>query len=228
MHLLLVEDDPRVADYVAKGLREAGFSVDVLADGRDGLYASAAEDYDVIILDRMLPKVDGLTIVQTMRAAGNATPVLILSALAEIDHRVEGLRKGGDDYLAKPFAMSELLARVEALGRRPNRLSERTQLSIGDLELDLVARRVRKAGTIVDVTAREFRILQHLATNAGRIVTRTMLLEAVWDYRFDPQTNIVDQHVSRLRSKIAAAGGMSGPIETVRGSGYTIRAAERA
>jgi two-component system OmpR family response regulator len=227
MHLLLVEDDARVADFVAKGLREAGHSVDHIADGRDGLYAAAAESYDVIILDRMLPHVDGLTIVQTMRAAGNKVPVLILSALGEIDDRVEGLRKGGDDYLSKPFAMSELLARVEALGRRAMPLAERTNLRIADIDIDLDARRVRKGGVPVDLTPREFRILEYLARNSGRVVTRSMLLEAVWDYRFDPQTNIVDQHVSRLRSKIVEAGGLPSPIETVRGAGYMIRPPER-
>lgn len=223
MRLLLVEDDSRVGDFVAKGLREAGHLVDHVADGREGLYRAAGESYDVVILDRMLPNVDGLKILQTMRAAGDATPVLILSALGEVDERVKGLKAGGDDYLAKPFALSELLARVEVLGRRVPAAAEPTRLSLADLEIDLLGREVRRGGSRIELTTREFRILEHLVRNAGRVVTRSMLLESVWDYQFDPQTNIVDQHVSRLRQKIER--GFDVPlIHTVRGVGYVARA----
>ena len=219
MRLLLIEDDPRVADYVAGGLKEAGHVVDHVADGRQGLFHVAGGDYDLVVLDRMLPNVDGLTILATMRASGDQTPVLILSALAEVDERVKGLKAGGDDYLTKPFAMSELLARIETLGRRGPAVAEETKLSVGDLEMDLLAREVRQAGQSVELTTREFRILEYFLRNKGRVVTRTMLLEKVWDYSFDPQTNIIDQHVSRLRQKLKGA-----PIQTVRGVGYTIKA----
>ncbi|MCC7268124.1 MAG: response regulator transcription factor [Caulobacteraceae bacterium] len=218
MRLLLIEDDARVADYVAGGLREAGHVVDHVADGRQGLFHVAGGDYDLVVLDRMLPNVDGLTILSTMRASGDQTPVLILSALGEVDERVKGLKAGGDDYLTKPFAMSELLARIETLARRGPALAEETRLSAGDLEIDLLAREVRQAGQPVELTAREFRILEYLLRNKGRVVTRTMLLEKVWDYSFDPQTNIIDQHVSRLRQKLKGA-----PVQTVRGVGYTIK-----
>lgn len=225
MDLLLVEDDERLAEYLARGLRECGHAVHHVADGRDALYTVAGERYDVVILDRMLPAVDGLTILQTMRAAGNDTPVLILSALGEIDDRVEGLRRGGDDYLVKPFAQSELFARVEALGRRTAPIRERTRLFADDLTIDLASRQARKAGRLLDLTPREFRILEYLVCHAGRVVTRSMLLEAVWDYRFDPQTNIVDQHVSRLRQKLDS-GDRPSIIETVRGVGYVVRRPE--
>ena len=218
MRLLLIEDDARVADYVAGGLREAGHVVDHVADGRQGLFHVAGGEYDLVVLDRMLPNVDGLTILSTMRASGDQTPVLILSALGEVDERVKGLKAGGDDYLTKPFAMSELLARIETLGRRGPAVAEETKLSASDLEMDLLAREVRQAGQPVELTTREFRILEYLLRNKGRVVTRTMLLEKVWDYSFDPQTNIIDQHVSRLRQKLKGA-----PIQTVRGVGYTIR-----
>lgn len=223
MRLLLVEDDARVGDHVAKALREVGHLVEHVADGREGLYRAAGEAYDVVILDRMLPNVDGLRILQTMRAAGDTTPVLILSALGEVDERVKGLNAGGDDYLSKPFALSELLARVEALGRRGPVQAETTRLTIGDLEIDLLGREVRRGGRRIDLTSREFRILEHLVRNAGRVVTRSMLLESVWDYQFDPQTNIVDQHVSRLRQKIDRGFDVS-LIHTVRGVGYVARA----
>jgi len=218
MRLLLIEDDARVADYVAGGLKEAGHVVDHVADGRQGLFHVAGGGYDLVVLDRMLPNVDGLTILSTMRASGDQTPVLILSALGEVDERVKGLKAGGDDYLTKPFAMSELLARIETLGRRGPAVAEETRLSAGDLEMDLLAREVRQAGQPVELTTREFRILEYLLRNKGRVVTRTMLLEKVWDYSFDPQTNIIDQHVSRLRQKLAG-----GPVQTVRGVGYSIR-----
>jgi two-component system, OmpR family, response regulator len=223
MHILLVEDDPKVAGHVAKGLREGGHLVDRMADGREGLLAAADERYDVIILDRMLPGVDGLKILQTLRATGDATPVLILSALGAVDERVAGLRAGGDDYLAKPFALSELLARVDALARRGPTVQEVTRLSVADLDIDLLGRTVRRGGKRVELTTREFRLIEYLARNADRVVTRSMLLEHVWDYHFEPQTNIIDQHVSRLRQKVDRGFSRS-LIHTVRGVGYVMRA----
>ncbi|MCW3834572.1 response regulator transcription factor [Sphingomonas canadensis] len=222
MRVLLIEDDDRVADFVDKGLREEGHLAARAADGAAGLALASSEQFDVIVLDRMLPNVDGLSVLQTIRATGDTTPVLILSALGAIDERVKGLRAGGDDYLTKPFALTELLARVEALGRRPAAAPPATELRIGPLEIDIAARIVRRAGQRIELTAREFRILEYLARNAGRVVTRSMLLEHVWDYHFDPQTNVIDQHVSRLRQKIER-GFDDMLIETVRGSGYRLR-----
>ena len=222
MRVLLIEDDERVSAHIAKGLREAGHNVDVLADGREGLYRTAAETYDAIILDRMLPNVDGLTILRTMRGANNTTPVLVLSALGEVDERVRGLKAGGDDYLVKPFALSELLARLEALARRPAPQSDPVRMKFGDLELDLVTREVTRSGRHIDLTPREFRILDYFLRHARQVVTRSMLLEAVWNYHFDPQTNIIDQHVSRLRQKIDGPDDAT-MIQTVRGSGYVLR-----
>ncbi|MGA0608124.1 winged helix-turn-helix domain-containing protein [Phenylobacterium sp. VNQ135] len=223
MHVLVVEDDVRVADHVVKGLKAEGWVVDHVADGREALFRVAAETYDVVVLDRMLPNVDGLKILQTMRAAGDPTPVLILSALGDVDSRVKGLRAGGDDYLAKPFAFSELLARVEALSRRKAPVQETTSLSLADLEMNLITRTVTRGGKPIDLTVREFGLLEYLLRNAGRVVSRSMLLEAVWDYSFDPQTNIIDQHVSRLRQKVDK--DFDPPlIQTVRGMGYSLRA----
>lgn len=222
MKLLLIEDDETLADYVAKGLRECGHVVDVCNDGRDGLYAVAEQAHDVVLLDRMLPGIDGMTILQTMRAANNLTPVMILTALGEVDDRVEGLRKGGDDYLSKPFSLQELIARVEALGRRQARTQQVDRLSAPGLDMDLLRRRVLVCGKEVRLTSREFQILEVLMRSAGKVVTRSMLLESVWDYRFDPQTNIVDQHVSRLRQKLGEDSATSA-IETVRGLGYRVR-----
>jgi two-component system OmpR family response regulator len=221
MKILLIEDDRVLADYVAKGLRESGHVVDHFADGKAGLFAAAEQAHDVVLLDRMLPTVDGMTILQTMRASNNLTPVLIMTALGEVDDRVEGLRKGGDDYLPKPFSLQELIARVEALGRRPAQAQLVDRLSAQGIEMDLLRRQVRVRGTVVRLTSREFQLLEVLLRNAGRVVTRSMLLEAVWDYRFDPQTNIVDQHVSRLRQKLGEDAGQK--IETVRGVGYRVR-----
>ncbi|WP_309087726.1 response regulator transcription factor [Phenylobacterium sp.] len=222
MHVLVVEDDARVAGHVVKGLKAEGWLVDHVADGREALFRVAAETYDVVVLDRMLPNVDGLKILQTMRAAGDSTPVLILSALGDVDNRVKGLRAGGDDYLAKPFAFSELLARVEALSRRKAPVQETTELSLADLRMNLISRTVTRAGKPVDLTVREFGLLEYLLRNAGRVVSRSMLLEAVWDYNFDPQTNIIDQHVSRLRQKIDK--DFDPPlIQTIRGMGYSLR-----
>lgn len=223
MHVLVVEDDARVADHLVKGLKAEGWLVDHVADGRDALFRVAGETYDVVVLDRMLPNVDGLKILQTMRASGDDTPVLILSALGDVDNRVKGLRAGGDDYLTKPFAFSELLARVEALSRRKAVVQETTALALADLEMNLITRTVTRAGTPIDLTVREFGLLEYLLRNAGRVVSRSMLLEAVWDYNFDPQTNIIDQHVSRLRQKLDK--DFDPPlIHTVRGMGYSLRA----
>jgi two-component system OmpR family response regulator len=222
MHILLIEDDAQLAGHVRKALREDGHHVDHEADGKAGLIQATSERYDLIILDRMLPHVDGLRILQTIRATGDTTPVLILSALGDTDEKVRGLRAGGDDYLAKPFAMSELAARAEVLGRRRAGQEEPALLSLGDIDIDSIGRTLSRGGRRIDLTDREFRIVEYLARNAGRVVTRSMLLEKVWDYHFDPQTNIVDQHVSRLRTKIDQ--GFDRPlIETVRGAGYTIR-----
>ena len=221
MKLLLIEDDQTLADYVARGLRDAGHVVDHCADGKSGLFAVAASEHDVVLLDRMLPGVDGMAILQTMRASGNFTPVLIMTALGEVDDRIEGLRKGGDDYLPKPFSLQELIARAEALGRRPARSQQVDRLSAHGIEMDLLRRQVLVRGKEVRLTSREFQILEVLLRNSGRVITRAMLLEAVWDYRFDPQTNIVDQHVSRLRQKLGEEGATA--IETVRGVGYRVR-----
>lgn len=223
MHVLVVEDDERVAGHVVKGLKAEGYLVDHVADGRDALFQAAAGTYDVIVLDRMLPNVDGLKILQTLRASGDSTPVLILSALGDVDNRVKGLRAGGDDYLAKPFVFSELLARVEALSRRKAVVQETTELSLADLHMNLLTRTVTRSGQPIDLTAREFGLLEYLLRNAGRVVSRNMLLESVWDYNFDPQTNIIDQHVSRLRQKIDK--DFEPPlVQTVRGMGYSLRA----
>jgi two-component system OmpR family response regulator len=221
MHLLLIEDDPRVAAFVAKSLREEGHLVDHRTDGRSGLEQASAERYDAIILDRMLPGLDGIEVLEALRGTGDTTPVLILSALGDTAERVRGLRAGSDDYLAKPFSVAELLARVEALGRRQFAGEARTRIRSGGLTIDLAARLVTMHGARVELTEREFRILEFLARNEGRVVTRSMLLEHVWEYSFDPQTNIIDQHVSRLRQKLDRVGA-GGLIETVRGAGYSI------
>lgn len=224
MHILLIEDDLALADHVAKGLREAGHIVDHRADGRDGLLQATCETYHVIILDRMLPSVDGLKILATLRATEDFTPVLILSALGDVDERVRGLKAGGDDYLAKPFALSELIARVETLGRRGTpALGAPGTIEVGDLVIDLPGHHARRNGRKIELTSREFRILVYLARNMGRVVTRSMLLEHVWDYNFDPQTNIIDQHISKLRQKIDRDEEQA-LIHTVRGVGYMMRA----
>jgi len=222
MRILVVEDDEVAAEYVRKGLMEAGHVVDLAADGDLGLEMARAADYDALILDRMLPKRDGLEVLGELREDGDATPVLILSALGEVDHKVEGLRAGGDDYLAKPYSFTELLARVEAIGRRSDPTAAVTKLKVGDLEMDLLARTVRRAGQKVLLQPREFRLLECLMRNAGRVVTRTMLLEKVWDYHFDPQTNVIDVHISRLRGKIDK--DFDEPLlHTVRGAGYRLQ-----
>ncbi len=223
MRILLVEDDPTVAQFVVKGLREAGHVVEHSDNGRDGLFMAASEAFDTIILDRMLPGgIDGIRLLETLRSQNNATPVLLLSALAQVDERVAGLKAGGDDYLTKPFAFSELLARVEALTRRGKSDGPQTKLLVGDLEMDLLSRGVRRAGQKIDLQPREFRLLEYLMRHAGQVVTRTMLLEGVWDYHFDPQTNVIDVHVSRLRQKIDKPFPSS-LIHTIRNAGYMLR-----
>jgi len=224
LRVLVIEDDPEVAAFITKGLAEQGHSVDRADDGKTGLLLATTEDYDVMVIDRMLPALDGLTIVKSVRGTGKQTPMLILSALGEVDSRVEGLRAGGDDYLTKPFAFSELLARIEALARRSTPHPEtETTLKVADLELNLLARTATRAGRNIDLQPREFRLLEYLMRHAGQVVTRTMLLEQVWDYNFDPQTNVIDVHVSRLRAKIDK-GFDSHLIQTVRGAGYMIDA----
>lgn len=219
--ILVVEDDADTAEYLLKSLREEGYVVEHAADGRDGLYLATAGAFDVVVQDRMIPGLDGLSVVKALRAAGVDTPVLILSALGQLDERVKGLRAGGDDYLTKPFAYSELSARVASLLRRPPRQTAQTVLKCADLEMDLLERRVRRAGKLLDLLPREFKLLEHLLRNAGRVVTRTMLLEELWDYRFDPHTSLIDTHVSRLRKKIDE--GFERPLlHTVRGSGYRL------
>ncbi len=224
MQILLVEDDAEVARFVKKGLQEAGHIVEHVNNGRDGLFLAASEPFDLLILDRMLPGgVDGLRLVETMRSQGNKTPVLFLSALGAVDERVKGLKAGGDDYLVKPFAFAELLARIEALARRPVMDTPSTRLVVADLEMDLLSRTVTRGGKRIDIQPREFRLLEHLMRHAGQVVTRTMLLEKVWDYHFDPQTNVIDVHVSRLRQKVDKGFEVS-LIHTVRNAGYMIRA----
>ncbi|HEY0900563.1 MAG TPA: response regulator transcription factor [Micavibrio sp.] len=223
MRLLIIEDEKEVCAYIAKGMKEAGHIVDVAATGKDGLFLATTESYDVMIVDRMLPELDGLTIIRTLRGAGVTTPALILSALGEVNDRILGLRAGGDDYLVKPFAFAELLVRVEVLHRRvanPGNDTQ-TQLTAGDLKLDLLTRKVTRSGQDIELQAREFRLLEYMMRHKGQVVTRTMLLENVWDYNFDPQTNVIDVHISRLRGKIDK-GFDTAMIRTVRGAGYVI------
>jgi two-component system OmpR family response regulator len=222
MRILFVEDDLEAANYLVKALSEAGHVADHAADGQSGYQMASSDSYDVLVVDRMLPKQDGLSLIAQLRADGVRTPVLILSALGQVDDRVTGLRAGGDDYLPKPYAFSELLARIEVLARRNSPQEAETSYSVGDLELDRLARTVRRGGEIIQLQPREFRLLEYLMKNAGTVVTRTMLLENVWDYHFDPQTNVIDVHVSRLRSKIDK--GFERPLlHTVRGAGYVMR-----
>jgi two-component system OmpR family response regulator len=224
MKVLLVEDNERVTRFVVKGLREAGHTADHADNGRDGLFLAASEPYDVIIMDRMLPgQIDGLAIIKALRQAGNSTPILILSALSDVDERIAGLRSGGDDYLTKPFAFGELLARLDALVRRAQSNHADTSLEVGDLRMDLLSRKVTRGDRTIVLQPREFKLLEFLMRHADQVVTRTMLLENVWDYHFDPQTNVVDVHVSKLRQKID--GGSEQPLlRTVRSAGYMITA----
>jgi two-component system OmpR family response regulator len=223
MRVLVIEDDDKTADYIVKGLTECGFVADRIADGREGLHMATGGGYDALIVDRMLPGLDGLAIVRALRAAEIATPVLILSALAHVDERVTGLRAGGDDYLTKPFAFSELQARLEALLRRPHAIAKQTVLRVGDLTLDLLARKVSRGGQPIELRPQEYKLLEYLMRHAGQVVTRTMLFEGVWDFHFDPQTNVVDVHISRLRQKVDK--GFERPlIHTHRGGGYSVSA----
>jgi len=222
MRVLIVEDDREIAHFVQRGLKEVGHGADVAFDGDTGLDLALSSGFDVVIIDRMLPGRDGLSVIQALRAAGIRVPVLILSALGEVDDRVKGLKAGGDDYLTKPFALTELLARIEALGRRVSSDEPTTRYSVGDLVLDRLTHKVARGGDPVILQPREFRLLEYLMRNAGQVVTRTMLLENVWDYHFDPQTNVIDVHISRLRGKIDK--GFERPLlHTVRGAGYMIR-----
>ena len=222
MKVLIIEDDRQAASYLKKALGEAGHVADTAHDGDDGLSLAQSGGYDALIVDRMLPRRDGLSVISELRGRGDRTPALILSALGEVDDRVTGLRAGGDDYLTKPYAFSELLARLEVLQRRTHSGEAETGYRVADLELDRLARRVVRAGQEITLQPREFRLLEYLMRNAGRVVTRTMLLEHVWDYHFDPQTNVIDVHVSRLRGKIEK--GFDKPLlHTVRGAGYVMR-----
>lgn len=222
MRALLVEDDDAIAEFVGRGLREAGFAVDRLGDGDAGLAAAVAQPYDVAIVDLMLPKRDGMSLIEELRRRKIATPVLILSARRSVDDRVRGLQAGGDDYLTKPFAFAELLARVQALLRRSTRSPEPTSLTVAELHLDLLSRRVTRAGTPIELRPREFALLEYLMRNAGKVVSKTMILSHVWEYNFDPQTNIVDVLVSRLREKIDRPFAHK-LLHTVRGVGYVLR-----
>jgi two-component system OmpR family response regulator len=221
MHILLIEDDLSVADFIIRGLRENQIGVEHVADGQAALATSRKGHFDAMIVDRMLPGMDGLSVIRRLREQGDKTPALILSALGEVDDRVQGLRAGGDDYLVKPFDFTELLARIEAVLRRQQAGVHQTRLKVADLEMDLLAHRVTRAGEELTLQPREYKLLEYLMRHAGQVVTRTMLLENVWDYHFDPQTNVIDVHISRLRQKIDR--GFGAPLlTTVRGSGYML------
>lgn len=223
MRILIVEDDKRTSDYLRKGFTEAGHMADALVDGRDALAHATREPYDVLIVDRMLPGLDGLSLVKALRATGSTTPILFLTAIAGVDDRVEGLESGGDDYVVKPFAFSEVLARANALARRPPPQTETTRLKVLDLELDLVRRTCTRSGKSLDLLPREFALLEYLMRNEGRVVTRTMLLERVWEFNFDPQTSVVETHISRLRAKVDKP--FDTPlIHTMRNTGYSLHA----
>ena len=221
MKLLVIEDDATTGNYIARGLREEGNVVDLVTDGRQGLIQATGNTYDVLVVDRMLPEIDGLTLLKTLRGTGNLTPALFLTAMGSVEDRIGGLNAGADDYLVKPFAFGELSARVAALARRPQALDQETVLRVADLEMDLLARKVTRAGQEIDLLPREFALLEHLLRRKGRVQTRTMLLESVWDLSFDPMTNVVETHISRLRSKIDRPFDRE-LIQTVRGAGYRI------
>ncbi|MFT5542812.1 MAG: two-component system OmpR family response regulator [Glaciecola sp.] len=222
MKILIVEDDTTVAEYINKGLKEAGHNPDVANDGKQGLFLATSNEYDAIVLDRMLPHLDGITLLNTIRASGDNTPALILSAKNKVEDKVKGLRSGADDYMTKPFAFEELLARIEIVASRQSLANpSATEITLGELKLDLINRRVTRNGTVIDLQSKEFKLLEYLLKNKGKIVTRTMLLEKVWEYNFDPQTNVIDVHISRLRNKIDK--GFNYPIiETIRGAGYLV------
>ena len=222
MRILLIEDDRDVSNYIEKGMKEHGYVLDKSTSGKQGLFLATTEKYDILVVDRMLPELDGITIIKTIRGAGNNTPIIILSALAEVDDKVKGLRAGGDDYLVKPFSFSELLARVEVLvNRKTNRSEREVVLTAGDLEINILSRKVKRKGKDIALQSREFKLLEYMLTHKNQVVTRTMLLEKVWDYHFDPQTNVIDVHISRLRNKINNGFDKS-LITTVRGAGYII------
>lgn len=225
MRVLVIEDDSEAARYMVKGLAESGNLADHAVDGVEGLAMAEGGQYDVLVVDRMLPRLDGLALVAQFRADGGDTPVLFLSALGQVDDRVKGLKAGGDDYLVKPYAFSELLARIEALARRRNPAQAETSFRVGDLELDLLTRQVNRDGQRIELQPREFQLLEYLIRHAGQVVTRTMLLENVWDYHFDPQTSVIDVHISRLRAKIDKGFGKP-LLHTVRGAGYCLREAD--
>jgi two-component system OmpR family response regulator len=222
MKILIVEDDITVAEYINKGFKEAGHDPDVANDGQQGLLLATANDYDAIVIDRMLPHIDGITLLNTIRAAGDKTPAVILSAKNKVEDKVKGLRSGADDYMTKPFAFEELLARIEIVSSRQSLVNANiTEITLGELKLDLINRRVTRNDKVIDLQSKEFKLLEYLLKNKGKIVTRTMLLEKVWEYNFDPQTNVIDVHISRLRNKIDK--GFSYPIiETIRGAGYLV------
>ena len=223
MKLLLVEDDAGTASYIYRGLKEHGHAVDIAKTGRDGLFMATGQTYDVLLVDRMIPEIDGLSLVKALRSAGIKFPVLFLTTMSGIDDRVDGLEAGGDDYLVKPFAFSELLARINALARRPPISSAETVLRVDDLEMDLLKHRVSRGGEPLELQPREFQLLEFLMRHADQVVTRTMLLESVWEFHFDPKTNLVETHISRLRAKIDRGRGHE-LIQTIRGSGYSLRA----
>lgn len=223
MHILLIEDDKDAAAYLIKGLKESGHVTDYASDGEEGLNMALDSNFDVLIVDRMLPKIEGLTLIQELRKEGNDTPILVLSALGEVDERVKGLKFGADDYLSKPFSFSELLARIEALSRRTQPESSSTSLEVGDLSIDLLSREVHREGQKIELQPREYRLLEFLMRRPNQVVTRTMLLEGVWEYHFDPQTNVIDVHISRLRSKIDKPFKGKQMLHTERGAGYALR-----
>jgi len=222
MHILIIEDDPETAEYLMRGLQESGHVTQHAADGETGLQLARDSRFDALIVDRMLPGIDGLSLLGQLRSAGNLTPALFLTALADVDDRVAGLQTGADDYLAKPFAFAELLARLEAIVRRQNAPTTDATLQVGDLQMDRLQRRVTRAGRTINLQAREFRLLEYLMQHAGQVVTRTMLLEQVWGYHFDPRTNVIDVHISRLRAKLEADSD-NPLLHTVRGAGYCLR-----
>ncbi len=223
MHILLIEDDNDAASYVIKGLKESGHVVDRASDGEEGLYMALDSNFDVLVVDRMLPKLDGLNLIEKVRKEKTDIPILILSALGEVDERVKGLKYGADDYLAKPFSFSELLARLEALSRRNQPEASSSLLELGDLKLDLLSRKVEREGQVIDLQPREYKLLEFLLRRPNQVVTRTMLLEGVWEYHFDPQTNVIDVHISRLRSKIDKPFKGKQMLYTERGAGYALR-----
>ena len=225
MRILVIEDDPTVGQYIVSGLKDSGHDVEIADEGLKGLRAATAGNFDVLVVDRMLPKMDGLTLIETVRMAGNTTPVLILNALGEVDEKVQGLKAGGDDYLAKPFAFLELLARIEALVRRASIKEDVILLQVDDLSIDLITRKVLRQEVEIILKPREFQLLEYMMRNTGQVVTRAMLLEAVWNYHFDPQTNVIDVHISRLRQKIDK-DFTANLIHTVRGVGYVLESSD--